>query len=225
MCIRDRISTCLDIGKVKSSKVYLKKETNITNIVKYQVILPDASKLDFSLRKNQKNLIFNALAIITCFYMLGLNLKLINQFKNVPFTEGRGEILKSKYKGNKLELHDHSYNASPVSMRDTIDIFNKFKNKHLVYVIGDMNELGNKSKKFHMDLIKYLILIKAKKVIFVGSKLYSLRKRYKRLQFEYYENIDSVISNAEKIFNRNSKVFLKGSNSINLRKLSNHLIS
>ena len=94
--------------------------------------------------------------------MLGLNLKLINQFKNVPFTEGRGEILKSKYKGNKLELHDHSYNASPVSMRDTIDIFNKFKNKHLVYVIGDMNELGNKSKKFHIDLIKYLILIKAK---------------------------------------------------------------
>ena len=87
------------------------------------------------------------------------------------------------------------------------------------------NILGNKSKKFHMDLIKYLILIKAKKVIFVGSKLYSLRKRYKRLQFEYYENIDSVINNAEKIFNRNSKVFLKGSNSINLRKLSNHLIS
>ena len=42
----------------------------------------------------------------------------------------------------------HSYNASPVSMRDTIDIFNKFKNKHLVYVIGDMNELGNKSKNF-----------------------------------------------------------------------------
>ena len=222
---KSKISTCLDIGKVKSSKVYLKKETNISNIIKYQVILPDASKLDFTLRKNQKNLIFNALAIITCFYMLGLNLKLINQFKNVPFTEGRGEILKSKYKGNKLEVHDHSYNASPVSMRDTIDIFNKFKNKHLVYVIGDMNELGNKSKKFHMDLIKYLILIKAKKVIFVGSKLYSLRKRYKRLQFEYYENIDSVISNAEKIFNRNSKVFLKGSNSINLRKLSNHLIS
>ena len=222
---KSKISTCLDIGKVKSSKVYLKKETNFANNIKYQVLLPDASKLDFTLRKNQKNLIFNALAIITCFYMLGLNLKLINQFKNVPFTEGRGEILKSKYRGNKLELHDHSYNASPVSMRDTIDIFNKFKNKHLVYVIGDMNELGNKSKKFHMDLIKYLILIKANKVIFVGSKLYSLRKRYKRLQFEYYENIDSVISNAEKIFNRNSKVFLKGSNSINLRKLSNHLIS
>ena len=110
-------------------------------------------------------------------------------------------------------------------MRETIDIFNKFKSRHLVYVIGDMNELGNKSEKFHIDLIRYLILIKAKKVIFVGSKLYSLRKRYNRLQFEYYENIDSVISNAEKIFNRNSKVFLKGSNSINLRKLSNHLIS
>jgi len=76
-----------------------------------------------------------------------------------------------------------------------------------------------------MDLIKYLILIKAKKVIFFFFLLYSLRKRYKRLQFEYYKNIDSVISNAEKIFNRNSKVFLKGSNSINLRKLSNHLIS
>ena len=35
----------------------------------------------------------------------------------------------------------------------------------------------------------------------------------------------STNNNAEKIFNRNSKVFLKGSNSINLRKLSNHLIS
>ena len=218
-------SICLDIGKNKTSKVYLKKQSEIKNMIKNQVVLPDASKIDFIIRQNQQNLIFNALAILTCFYVLGINVKLINQFKSVPFTEGRGEIIKSIYKGNRLEIHDHSYNASPISMKDTIDIFRKLKNRNSIYVIGDMNELGNKSEKFHINLIRYLIKIKAPKVIFVGTKLFSLRKRFNIFHFEYYGGIDGVISEAGEIFNKNSRVFLKGSNSINLRKLSNHLIS
>ena len=44
------------------------------------------------------------------------------------------------------------------------------------------------------------------------------------VEFSINEVESNIFSN-EKIFDRNSKVFLKGSNSINLRKLSNHLIS
>ena len=61
-------------------------------------------------------------------------------------------MIRCKYNSHKLKLYDHSYNASPISMKQTIDIFDSLKEKNIVYLIGDMNELGQKTS-YYLSLI------------------------------------------------------------------------
>ena len=51
-------------------------------------------------------------------------------------------MIRCKYNNHKLKLYDHSYNASPISMKQTIDIFDSLKEKNIVYLIGDMNAVS-----------------------------------------------------------------------------------
>ena len=148
-------------------------------------------------------------------------------FNSVPSLQDKKSNLWQHFHGIEIETDKDFFNDNIVDLmdfdcdqRNSVHFFMfclSFFHFLIVYifVINTTNNENTTSCKCKSSLLIY----------FVGAKLFSLRKRYNILQFEYYENIDSVISNAEKIFNRNSKVFLKGSNSINLRKLSNHLIS
>jgi len=77
------------------------------------------------------------------------------KFTNFAIPSGRGDIKMVKKFKKKFKFIDESYNANPLSMLSAIKNMNYYKRKNnsqkLVF-LGDMLELGKKSKKLHKEL-------------------------------------------------------------------------
>ncbi len=217
------IKDIYNYSRKNNSDIYIKKRKVTKKSIQLKVILPGDKLISFSVRNDQENLIDNCLAILACLHALNINHRFIKKFKNVPFTSGRGNMIRCKHNSHKLKLYDHSYNASPISMKQTIDIFDNLKEKNIVYLIGDMNELGQKASYYHRDLIKFLNKKKFEKCLFIGTHFKKLENKIRNNKISFFRDINQVIDNLDEIIESNCTIFAKGSNSINIRRLISHL--
>ena len=85
--------------------------------------------------------------------------------KNIPLID-----IKKNFK-----LIDESYNANPLSVKNAIKKFNLIKKKKFkkFLILGDMLELGSKSKKYHEELSKVINSSDIDKVFIKGKKQFS----------------------------------------------------
>ena len=122
---------------------------------------------------------------------------------------------------------DESYNANPLSTKNAINKFNSIKKvKFKKYLIlGDMLELGYRSKKFHEELSKVInnsdidkVFIKGKKTIFTYKHL-NKDKRGNILQNN--DDIDLCLKN---IISNNDYLMIKGSNATGLNNFCKKMI-
>ncbi len=159
---------------------------------------------------------------------LGLNFaKIIKKFKKFESPEGRGKKYQiSRYK-KKFKLIDESYNANPLSVKNAINKLKLIKKKKFkkYLVLGDMLELGLKSKSYHVGLSKVInnsdidkVFIKGKKTIFTYKHL-NKEKRGNILQ-----NIEDIDLSLGKIISNNDILMIKGSNATGLNDFSKKMI-
>ena len=90
-------------------------------------------------------------------------------------SEGRGKkYFISRYK-KKFKLIDESYNANPLSVKNAIKKLNLIKKEKFkkYLILGDMLELGSKSKKYHEELSKVINNSDIDKVFIKGKKQFS----------------------------------------------------
>ena len=126
----------------------------------------------------------------------------------------------------KFYLLDESYNANPHSMRLAINHFNNIDKKKTqkILVLGDMLELGKKTKFFHKNLAKYINNSNIDKVFVIGKYIletYKLIKKNKKGKIlNTISDISSVIKN---YINDNDVVMIKGSNATGLNNFSKKL--
>ena len=121
--------------------------------------------------------IYNVLASIAVLKHLKiLNTKIINKFKNFESPEGRGKKYSINRYKKKFRLIDESYNANPLSVKNAIKKLNSIKKENFkkYLILGDMLELGPKSKKYHKDLSKVINSSDIDKVFIKGKKQFSL---------------------------------------------------
>ena len=120
--------------------------------------------------------IYNVLASIAILKVLKLNLNLIKKkFTKIQPSEGRGKkYFISRYK-KKFNFIDESYNANPLSVKNAIKKLNSIKKENFkkYLILGDMLELGSKSKKYHEDLSKVINNTDIDKVFIKGKKQFS----------------------------------------------------
>ena len=172
--------------------------------------------------------IYNVLASIAILKALNINLKkFIEKFKNFDLSDGRGKKhLIFRYK-KKFKLIDESYNANPSSVRNALQNFGYIKKENFkkYLILGDMLELGSKSKKYHEELSKVInnsdidkVFIKGKKTIFT-YKLLDKNKRGNILQSN--EDIDLTLS---KMISNNDYLMIKGSNATGLNDFSKKMV-
>jgi len=172
--------------------------------------------------------IHNVLAALAVLKELKVNIfKIKNKFKNFESLEGRGKsYFISRYK-KKFKLIDESYNANPLSVKIAINKLDKIKKKGFkkYLILGDMLELGPKSKKYHEELSKVInksdidkVFVKGKKTIFTYKQL-NKDKRGNILQ--NIEDIDFSLSN---MISKNDYVMIKGSNATGLNNFSKKMI-
>ena len=172
--------------------------------------------------------IYNVLSSLAVLKELKFDIfKIKNKLKYLESPEGRGKKYFITRYNKKFKLIDESYNANPLSVKNAINKLNSIKkNKFKKYLIlGDMLELGSRSKKYHEELSKVInnsdidkVFIKGKKTIFT----YKLLKKDKRGNIlQSNEDIDLSLNN---MISNNDYLMIKGSNATGLNNFSKKMI-
>ena len=171
-------------GLNKKADLYLKDIRKNKNT--YQISISYNNKVYlFNITYNNSTYIQNILS--TCLIIFNLDLDISGKkdiFLNFKLPEGRGDIHKIQIFKKKFYLLDESYNANPHSMRLAINRFNsidKKKNQKII-LLGDMLELGNKTKFFHKNLAKYINDSNIDKVFVIGKYILETFKFVKKKQ-------------------------------------------
>jgi UDP-N-acetylmuramoyl-tripeptide--D-alanyl-D-alanine ligase len=123
-----------------------------------------------------------------------------------------------------LTVINDCYNANPVSMKNALQILsalNSDDSRRLVFICGDMNELGKEAENFHAELGKQIALAKIQLLITVGKLTLITAQTAKQIANHNIQIIcvpDSIIAcNILKNFIKDSDIILvKGSRAVKL---------
>lgn len=213
-------------GLNKNADLYLKDIRKNKNIYQASISYNNEVYL-FNINYNNSTYIQNVLS--TCLIIFNLDLDISgkkNIFLNFKIPEGRGDMNKIQIFKKKFYLLDESYNANPHSMRLAINHFNSIDKKKTqkILLLGDMLELGKKTKFFHRNLGKYINNSNIDKVFVIGKSILEtykfLKKNKKGKILNTMSDIGSLIRN---YINDNDYVMIKGSNLTGLNNFSKKL--
>ncbi len=145
--------------------------------------------------------------------------ELVSIFTKIQLpANNRSNLIK---RGDQLIYLD-AYNANPSSMRASLVSFLEFLKaekkdlKECLFVIGDMNELGEHAEKMHRDLGAYMESAGITRVCFVGRYLNYFKQGYKSA-LAAYASVSEI--DKTKLLNSSKIIYLKGSRSIKLETL------
>ena len=159
---------------------------------------------------------FNFLFVYAVAKEFGIEFKNTNKFNFVSLN-GRNKILKS----NKTTIYDETYNASPESVKACIDNLLDNPNNHFL-IFGSMQELGNKSKKYHKYLFDFINRSDIKKCIFICDKneeIYYEDYLKKSTKFLFLNEINKVAETINKYTKKGDFILIKGSRCWQLEKV------
>ena len=188
----------------------------------------NAKHFYFDVPHSTGNFISNVLACIAVLNVLNLNLTKINKkFKNFTLPSGRGDAKFVKKFKRRFKFIDESYNANPLSMATAIKNMHNYKIKaksKKIAFLGDMLELGKKSKKFHKELSGIINESDIDKVFVYGKYI---RETFKNLS-EYkkgkiFNNLNEAYYYFSKFINNNDLLMIKGSNATGLNQFSKNI--
>ena len=182
----------------------------------------------FDTKYSTDNFINNILACISTIFILNLNLnKIKKNFIGFKIPEGRGDIKIVKKFNKKFKFIDESYNANLSSMISAIknmNYYNGNKSHRKLVFLGDMLELGKKSKKLHKELSIIINKSNIDKVFVYG--------KYIKETFNYlstnkkgkvFKNLNEAYGHFGKILHNNDLLMVKGSNATGLNQFSKNI--
>ncbi|NNF02319.1 MAG: UDP-N-acetylmuramoyl-tripeptide--D-alanyl-D-alanine ligase [Bacteroidia bacterium] len=105
-----------------------------------------------------------------------------------------------------------AYNANPSSMKVALENMQRSFAQNIVLILGDMNELGILSDKFHNEILEAALAIDPQKIFLVG-------KRFKTAQNEKVltmDNVDQLIEHIKQNKISGSNILVKGSRTVGL---------
>tara|TARA_B100000686_G_scaffold331862_1_gene395939 strand:- start:372 stop:3227 length:2856 start_codon:yes stop_codon:yes gene_type:complete len=211
----------------KKADVSLLSIKRVKNYYKLKVIVKNKI-FYFYTAHSAKNFVSNILACISVLSVLNLNLNNIKRkFINFSIPEGRGDIKIVKKFKKKFKFIDESYNANPLSMSSAIKNISYLKRhgkvKKLI-LLGDMLELGKKSKRLHKKL-SYVINKSDIDKVFVYGK--HIRETFNLLSTNKkgraFNNLKEAYDHFSKIINNNDLLMVKGSNATGLNQFSKNI--
>ena len=163
----------------------------------------------------------NALGAWTICKQFGIS---VNDFANAvkSFTGNvmRAEIMQI---GNLTVLND-CYNANPASMKNALDILGNIdstKQRRLVFICGDMAELGEQSEALHIKLGEQIAQTNINLILAIGklSKIAANAAQMnaqKKLQIKYFEDAISACNKLHEIIKDYDIILVKGSRTAKL---------
>ncbi len=168
-----------------------------------------------------KSFAYNVAAAIACAVSLGIDFSgELSIFKDLKPEKSRMNLIKSK---NSYDVIDDTYNSSPASVKMALQTISCLPGQRKIVVLGDMKELGDKSKEIHRQ-IGELVFSVADVLITVGEEAYQIKQKLIEMGF----NVDNVYSFKESkqaaqeinnIIKSGDLIFVKGSRSMEMEEI------
>lgn len=144
--------------------------------------------------------------------------------ENIELTNMRFQKIEIK---NKIYIND-AYNASPLSMKKSLETFSKiFNNMEKIVVLGDMLELGEKEIGYHENLLNDIQKAQINKVYLFGNRMKALYKKLlekkeidgiKQKEIIYFENKQDIINKIDET-DIEKAILVKASRGIKLEEV------
>ena len=213
----------ISFGGNKNSNIKLCSKIIKNENYNLKVSLKKNTFINYQVKKDFEYLIPNSLAILACFQALGVNPNYIKKYKIFDLSQGRGNSFEIKYMNKKIKIVDHSYNASPVSFISTMNAFNKNKDKNKLFIIGEMFELGKKKDFYHKKILDHLFTLNGQYFFLIGDNFKKIMNKYDNNNYIFIDNVDVLINRFKHYVKKNSLIYIKGSNKVNLQKFVTYL--
>ena len=144
--------------------------------------------------------------------------------KDIVLTNMRFQIIT---KGKTTYIND-AYNASPMSMKKSLETFSKIYNdREKIAVIGDMLELGEEEAELHASIFDVIVNTNLNKLYLYGPRMKFLYDRIrensnngniKKIETEYFENKEQIKEKLQEI-KEEKVVLIKASRGMKLEEV------
>ncbi|HLQ84177.1 MAG TPA: UDP-N-acetylmuramoyl-tripeptide--D-alanyl-D-alanine ligase [Pseudogracilibacillus sp.] len=138
----------------------------------------------------------------------------------VRVTNMRFELIKGK---NDVSLINDAYNASPSSMKASIEVVNNLKGYHeKILVLGDILELGVNIEKYYIDIAKKIIDTDIKCVYTYGdtsSLLSDYLNNHSDISAKHFSEKKLLVNTLENKALKDNLIFFKASRGIKLENI------
>ena len=148
-------------------------------------------------------------------------IKFNNYFLKESILESRGNLIIKYYKLKKLKIYDHSYNASPYSLKKQLMIFKQRKLTHKLCIVGSMKELGQDSIDQHQKILELLFNLDFFKTVLIGEEFYKHKRSFRN--FKFYKTTQDYIKHMKKDFLISKNIFVMGSRYYKLEGIINNV--
>ena len=199
----------IDVNKLKKNIYKIKKKYGVNFVFNKRKYYIESLRGSFYIN----------IAIIS-FLFIKIFIKKTSQnyfFFKESIIESRGNEVPTLIGNKRVKFYDHSYNASPYSLKMQILEFSKRNLKQKIFILGEMKELGPKSDFFHIQIIELVTNLNLKKIIFIGEEFYKFKKRFDK--FYFYKNYMPAIKYLNKEIDYIKNIFVMGSRSNQLDRL------
>ena len=173
---------------------------------------------EFKINTNlPRHLLNDVLIAIDIALYLKIDIKnIISTLKNYKTENMRMDIIKDN---NNNTIINDCYNSSFESLTGILKLLENEKQDKLL-IIGDIKELGNKSKEIHESLTPYIEKITNKKVFLVGNEV-----KYINIDAKYFEDYEEVLKYLKSKKIENKLILIKGSRAMKLENITNYFIN
>ncbi|MGG7143691.1 UDP-N-acetylmuramoyl-tripeptide--D-alanyl-D-alanine ligase [Clostridium nigeriense] len=212
---------CFEIKRIGYNHEY--------DVYAYNIILEE-DNTTFSVKENNQEFTFNipmagkhnvlnSMLAIAVAKQLNVSLKEMKKgIKNLEATSMRLEVIKR----DKITIINDCYNASPDSMKSSIDVLNSYKKGRKVAILGTMNELGDESINAHSEVGCYA-KNKLDLLIAIGKYKDCFKNGYSLESIKTFESKDDFISNINILIKENDVILVKASRGMKFEEIVNSL--
>ena len=166
--------------------------------------------------------LYNALAAITVATKLGLTKSQISE----ALATFKSKLMRTELRdANGFQIYIDCYNANPSSMKSALMTVGQMQNSgRKIAVLGDMLELGEKSKDFHIQIGSLIPEMGIDKLITVGTEAQWIKEGARQAGMNtaniiHYDYVDDAMDTLPTLIQLNDLILLKASRGVKLDKL------
>ena len=209
-------------GFCESAEVRIEPVAQHLESAKANIVWPDLD-LELTLASAGRHRLANATAALCVARLLRVDVeKALAVLATLKEMEGRGAILSFGPASNPLQVVDESYNANPLSMQASLEVFAGMSTPSgcKVLVLGDMLELGPTSEELHANLATAILNCSPDRIYLVGKHMAVLSEKLGKTRISGHGlTIGDISASILNGLDYGDLVMVKGSNGVRLGDL------